>query len=75
MSSPSPNLSNPNLSALSDARRFASVLPDRDFVQMAGVAQNKFKSSVAVALHLGSQKVPNWNKLTSPYGAGAGICR
>jgi hypothetical protein len=30
----------------------ASVLRDCDFVQMAGVAQNKFKSSVAGALHL-----------------------
>jgi hypothetical protein len=37
---------------LSDTRRFASVLPDRDFVQMPGVAQNKFKLSVARALHL-----------------------
>jgi len=29
-----------------------SVLPDRDFVQMPGVAQNKFRSSVACRLHI-----------------------
>jgi hypothetical protein len=49
---------------LSDARRFASVLPDRDFVQMPGVAQNKFKLSVARGLHLTGEKVPKWNNLT-----------
>jgi hypothetical protein len=45
---------------------FASVLPDRDFVQTAQAAQNKFKSSVADALHNRGKKVPNWNKLTTP---------
>jgi hypothetical protein len=43
---------------LGDARRFASVLPDRDFVQMAGTAPNKFKSSVAGALHPAAGKGP-----------------
>jgi hypothetical protein len=43
---------NPNLTVFGDARRFASLLPDRDFVQMPGVLQNKFKSSVACGLHL-----------------------
>jgi hypothetical protein len=38
---------------LSDARLVASVLPDRDFVQMPGAGQNKFKWSVAGALHPG----------------------
>jgi len=28
---------------------------------MGGAGQNKFKSSVAGALHLPAQKVPNWN--------------
>jgi len=51
---------------LSDARLAASVLPDRDFVQMRGVGQNKFKWSVAGALHPGRRKVPKWNKLTIP---------
>jgi hypothetical protein len=51
---------------LSDARRIASVLPDRDFVQMAGVVQNKFKSSVASGLHLLRPKVPNWNNRAPP---------
>jgi hypothetical protein len=32
------------------------VLPDRDFVQMPGVPQNKFKLSVACALHLPVQR-------------------
>jgi hypothetical protein len=49
-------LSNPNLIALGDARRFASVLPDDDFVQMAATASNKFKSSVADALHLTAER-------------------
>jgi hypothetical protein len=31
------------------------VLPDRHFVQMARAAQDKFKSSVAGALHLWAQ--------------------
>jgi hypothetical protein len=47
----------------------ASVLPDRVFVQMRGAAQIKFKLSVAGALHLSAEKVPNWNKLTNPRGA------
>jgi hypothetical protein len=41
------------------------VLPDLDFVQMAGATPNKFKSSVADALHPTAKKVPNWNKLTN----------
>jgi hypothetical protein len=49
----------------------ASLLRDRDFVQMPGMVQNKFKSSVACALHLLRLKVPNWNKLTHPCGAAA----
>jgi hypothetical protein len=39
----------------------ASVLPDRVFVQMAGIAQMKFKSSVASKMHLVRVAVPNWN--------------
>jgi hypothetical protein len=35
---------------------FASVLRDRDFVQMGEAPQNKFKLSVAAALHLSSQR-------------------
>jgi hypothetical protein len=44
---------------LSDARRIASVLPDRIFVQMPEASQIKFKLSVAAALHSGFQKGPN----------------
>jgi len=54
------------LIGLSDARLAASVLPDRGFVQMPGVAQNKFKWSVAGTLHPERRKVPKWNKLTIP---------
>jgi hypothetical protein len=50
------------MAALCNAKRLASVLPDRDFVQMAETPPNKFKSSVAAALHPSRQKVPNWNK-------------
>jgi hypothetical protein len=46
------------------------VLPDRDFVQMPGVAPSKFKSSVAGALHLSADKVPNWN-IDAPAAAAA----
>jgi hypothetical protein len=35
-----------------------SVLPDRDFVQMPGVAQNKFRSSVACRLHIRHREDP-----------------
>jgi len=36
----------------------SSVLPDRDFVQMPRVAQNKFKLSVACRLHLPDREGP-----------------
>src|SRR6266853_1052948 len=35
-----------------------SVLPDRDFVQMPGVTQNKFRSSVACRLHIPHREGP-----------------
>jgi hypothetical protein len=35
-----------------------SVLPDRDFVQMFGVAQNKFRLSVACRLHIPRREGP-----------------
>jgi hypothetical protein len=40
---------------------FASVLPDRIFVQMEAVPKIKFKSSVACGMH--SQPAPNWNNV------------
>src|SRR5258705_10221054 len=36
----------------------SSVLPDRDFVQMPGVAKNKFRSSVACRLHIPHREGP-----------------
>jgi hypothetical protein len=57
---------------------FASVLRDRHFVQMPTAAQNKFKLSVACALHLAARKVPNWNKsmfLLTQLPLKAAICR
>jgi hypothetical protein len=60
MPSPNPNLLNPNLMVLRDAR--ASVLSERGFVQTTELAQNKFKFSVARQLHF-FEPVPNWNKL------------
>jgi hypothetical protein len=44
------------------------VLPDREFVQMAGTTSNKFKLSVAGALHPAAKMVPNWNTLTNLSG-------
>jgi hypothetical protein len=41
-------------------QRGGSVLRDRDFVQMAKLAQNRFKGSVAGALHR-TPKVPRGN--------------
>jgi hypothetical protein len=35
-----------------------SVLPDRDFVQMSGVAQNKFRLGVACRLHIPHREDP-----------------
>jgi hypothetical protein len=35
-----------------------SVLPDRDFVQMSGADQNKFRSSVACRLHIPRREGP-----------------
>ena len=56
-----------------------SVLRDSNFVQTREATQNKFKLSVAGALHLWSKKVPNWNKLMFPFDArptqASGICR
>jgi hypothetical protein len=37
-----------------------SVLPNDIFVEGAKLVQNKFKSSVAAALHRAGAKVPNW---------------
>src|SRR5262249_17838178 len=45
------------------------VLPNGIFVEGREVAQNKFKSSVAAALHRRRQKVPNWNRLTKAFVA------
>jgi hypothetical protein len=42
----------------------ASVLPDRDFVQMLEAAQIKFKLSVAAALHLFAERSQTGTKLT-----------
>jgi hypothetical protein len=67
MSQPQSKPVEPESAALCDARRIASVLPDHGFVQMAETPPNKFKLSVAGTLHLGSKKVPNWNKLTNPF--------
>jgi hypothetical protein len=36
----------------------SSVLPDRDFVQMPGVAQNKFTLGVACRLHIPRREGP-----------------
>ena len=36
----------------------SSVLPDRDFVQMPGVAQNKFRLGVACRLHIRHREGP-----------------
>jgi hypothetical protein len=44
------------MTVLSDARLVASVLPDRDFVQMPEVTQNKFKLSVACRLHPAAER-------------------
>jgi len=64
MPSPNPNLLNANLMVLRDAR--ARVLSDDVFVQIAELAQLKFKSGVARSLHF-SEPVPNRNKpLPSP---------
>jgi hypothetical protein len=52
----------------------ASVLPDCVFVQMRMVAPDKFKLSVAGALHL-PLKVPNWNKVNIPSPLETADCR
>jgi hypothetical protein len=62
MSRPSPNLSNPNLMLVSDAR--ASVLRDCGFVQIGEAPQNKFKLSVAAALHLSAERSQTGTRLT-----------
>jgi hypothetical protein len=54
---------------LSDARLLASVLRDGKFVQTREAIGNKFKSSVAMALHPAVETVPNWNKLPMPCDA------
>jgi hypothetical protein len=66
------------LVGLSDARLAASVLPDRDFVQMRGAGQNKFNWSVAGALHRGAPqgpKVEQVNDFPVAPGVQPAICR
>jgi hypothetical protein len=53
---------------LCDARRFASVLPDRDFVQMAETTPIKFKSSVAGTLHPAAGKGPKLEQVNKSFG-------
>jgi hypothetical protein len=52
-----------------DAKRFASVLPDGDFVQTATTTPNKFKLSVAGTLHPAAKKGPKLEQVNKSLGA------
>jgi hypothetical protein len=52
---------------LCDAKRFTSVLPDRDFVQMADTPPNKFKLSVAGTLHPAARKGPKLEQVNKSF--------
>jgi hypothetical protein len=67
MSQPQSKPVEPESAALCDAKRFASVLPDRDFVQMAETPPNKFKLSVAGALHPGREKGPKLEQVNESF--------
>jgi hypothetical protein len=50
-------------------KAYRSVLPDRDFVQMAKTTPIKFKSSVADTLHPAAGKGPKLEQVNESFGA------